>query len=243
MTQMFISDLHLDESRPDTTNGFFDFMVEQAVLADTLYVLGDLFEVWLGDDHQSAFNNSVIEAFAVYTGELYFMHGNRDFLLGQAFCKATGGTLLPDPVVIDCHGRPALLMHGDSLCTDDVEYMAARKQLRDPAFQADLLSKSLLERAAFAASARKKSQQHNRETAMDIMDVNQQEVTRNMAEHGVDLLIHGHTHRPHIHNLGLEMSTSQARGGQRIVLGNWDQNGWVLQYDSDGYELKTFPLG
>lgn len=242
MTQMFISDLHLDESRPDITNGFFDFMAAQAVFADALYVLGDLFEVWLGDDHQSVFNNSVIEAFAAYKGELYFMHGNRDFLLGQKFCAATGGKLLPDPIVIDCHGRPVLLMHGDSLCTDDVEYMAARKQLRDPAFQTDFLAKSLPERAAFAASARNKSQQHSRETAMDIMDVNQQEVTRHMAEHGVDLLIHGHTHRPQIHNLRLDMSASQNPSGQRIVLGNWDQNGWVLRYDSDGYELKTFPL-
>jgi UDP-2,3-diacylglucosamine hydrolase len=199
MIQMFISDLHLDDSKPEITAGFFKFMDEQAVSADSLYVLGDLFEVWLGDDHDSAFNTSVINAFANYQGELYFMHGNRDFLLGQAFFAATGGKLLPDPVVIDCHGHPALLMHGDSLCTDDVEYMAARKTLRDPAFQADLLGKSLTERAAFAANARNESGQHTRETAMDIMDVNQQEVSRIMAEHNVDLLIHGHTHRPQIH--------------------------------------------
>jgi UDP-2,3-diacylglucosamine hydrolase len=243
MIQMFISDLHLDESKPEISSGFFKFMNEQAISADSLYVLGDLFEVWLGDDHESAFNRSVTDAFAAFEGDLYFMHGNRDFLLGQGFCSATGGKLLDDPLVVDCHGRPALLMHGDSLCTDDVDYMTARKTLRDPAFQAELLNKSLPDRAAFAANARSKSGQHTRETTMDIMDVNQQAVTGIMTEHKVDLLIHGHTHRPQIHNFSLTMSDHQNQNCQRIVLGDWDQNGWVLRYDNDGYELKQFPLG
>jgi UDP-2,3-diacylglucosamine hydrolase len=242
MIQMFISDLHLDENRPEITRGFFRFMAEQAISADSLYVLGDLFEVWLGDDHESAFNDSVISAFAEFDGELYFMHGNRDFLLGQAFLEATGGILLPDPQVIDCHGRRALLMHGDSLCLDDVEYMSVRKTLRDPAFQADLLARSLQERAAFAANARDKSTQHTRETAMDIMDVNPQEVERMMAVHKVDLLIHGHTHRPQVHDLSLTTTSRQAHPCQRIVLGDWDQDGWVLRIDETGYGLKSFPL-
>jgi UDP-2,3-diacylglucosamine hydrolase len=240
MTKLFISDLHLDENRPDITRGFLDFMTSRAMGAEELYVLGDLFEVWLGDDHQSEFNQSVIDSFAGFEGKLFFMHGNRDFLLGDEFCHAAGGQLLDDPALIDCYGRPALLMHGDSLCTDDSEYMQVRSTLRNTEFQKVLLEKSLAERAAIARGARKESIAHTRESASDIMDVNAPEVLRLMQEYSVDLLIHGHTHRPKVHEI--ENKENGLAQLTRIVLGDWDQLGWVLEVSPAAHLLQSFPL-
>lgn len=237
MSHLFISDLHLEESREDITVAFLEFLDTRASQAEALYILGDLFEVWLGDDHDTPFNRRVVEALASVEVPKFLMHGNRDFLIGDAFCEAVGATLLQDPTVMDFYGKPALLMHGDSLCTRDEEYMQARKMLRDPAVQADLLSKSIEERHAIARGARKQSREHTRETADDIMDVTPSEVERVMADHGVDLLIHGHTHRPAVHDL-----TVAGHPAQRIVLGDWGKLGWYLEVDEDGYRLESFRL-
>ncbi|MEX0942792.1 MAG: UDP-2,3-diacylglucosamine diphosphatase [Pseudomonadales bacterium] len=237
MSQLFISDLHLMQARPDITGAFLDFLEYHTAHTEALYILGDFFEVWLGDDDASPFNRSIIEAVAAVSAPKYFMHGNRDFLIGEAACNAMGATLLDEETVIDLYGRPALLMHGDTLCTADTAYMAARKMLRDPVFQADFLSKSIPERVAFAEGARQQSKAHTRESTADIMDVTQAEVRRVMNTHRVDLLIHGHTHRPRIHQLDLDSNPAE-----RIVLGDWDTRGWYLEADERGYRLENFTI-
>jgi len=224
MSYLFISDLHLMEERPDITAALGRFLSAEVKPGDTLYVLGDLFEVWLGDDHKTAFNQEIIDLFAATPCKKYLMHGNRDFLIGQVFCDLAGFELLPDPTVHLLHGEPTLLMHGDSLCTRDEAYMQIRTMLRNPAFQAELLTKTLAERQAIAMGARQESKAHTRETTMDIMDVTPSEVDRVMAETGVRRLIHGHTHRPDRHQLSID-----DQDAERIVLGDWDNRGWVLR--------------
>ena len=234
---LFISDLHLDPSRLDVQQALLAFLSNQAQSCGALYILGDFFEVWLGDDDSNPFIDGVIQALAALPMPVYIMHGNRDFLLGEQFCAQTGATLLNDPTTIDLHGTPTLLMHGDSLCTEDVAYMQVRGQLRSSAFQADFLSKSLPERAAFANHARQQSQAHTQSTAMDIMDVTPSEVVRVMAEAGVLRLIHGHTHRPARHSLLVD-----GESAERIVLGDWDQLGWFIQADGTGLRLESFSI-
>ncbi|MCB1647718.1 MAG: UDP-2,3-diacylglucosamine diphosphatase, partial [Pseudomonadales bacterium] len=227
----------LQPERPDLTAAFLEFLQTGLREAEGLYILGDFFEVWLGDDHVSDFNSQIIAALADLNLPLYLMHGNRDFLLGQAFCEQTGATLLQDPATIDLYGRPALLMHGDSLCTLDTEYMQVRSMLRNPDFQAQLLARPITERAALAAGARAESKAHTSNTDMMIMDVTPAEVVNAMEAAGVDLLIHGHTHRPDRHQVELPAGT-----GERIVLGDWDQNGWALEATAAGLTLKSFPV-
>ena len=165
------------------------------------------------------------------------MHGNRDFLLGQQFCDQTGATLLDDPSVIEIDDQPVLLMHGDSLCTRDEQYMKVRKLLRDENFQRDLLSKSIAERQAFAKGARSQSKEHTRESADDIMDVTLSEVDRVMQEHHVTTFIHGHTHRPRVHELNLD-----GRPARRIVLGDWDKKGWYIESSNMELTLHSFDI-
>ena len=237
MSYLFISDLHLDESRSDITEGLKWFLKEHVPSAEKLFILGDLFEVWLGDDHETPFNSEVIQALSEVKIPKYIMHGNRDFLLGQAFCDMTGFKLLPDPSIIEFAGEPILLMHGDSLCTRDEEYIKVRQHLRRADVQKELLDKSLEERAAIARDARKQSKDHTRETAADIMDVTPEEVEKVMAESGVRLLIHGHTHRPAVHDLALRNNPSQ-----RIVLGDWDKLGWYLKLEGEKRDLVSFEI-
>ncbi|HJL54047.1 MAG: UDP-2,3-diacylglucosamine diphosphatase [Pseudomonadales bacterium] len=240
MTQLFISDLHLDEDQAQITACFLRFLKTEAVGADALYILGDLFEVWLGDDHVSEFNDKIIAALDELSSRdipVYIMQGNRDFLIGEDFCRGCGAELLPDPTTIDCYGNKVLLMHGDSLCTGDTEYMQARRMLRTPEFQQQLLAKSLDERALIAQNARQESMQHTAELANDIMDVTANEVIEAMQQAGVDLMIHGHTHRPAIHPLLIEDQPAV-----RIVLGNWHTKGWLLRFEPSGYELESFPI-
>jgi len=240
MTQLFISDLHLDESQAEITACFLQFLETEAVEADALYILGDLFEVWLGDDHISAYNSRIIDAFGELVRKdipVYLMHGNRDFLIGSDFCRSCGIELLPDPSIIDCYGRKVLVMHGDSLCTGDSEYMKVRKLLRSSDFQRELLTRTLEERASFARDARQESMQHTSETANDIMDVTPDEVVKAMQQHDVDLLVHGHTHRPAIHPLQVD-----EKAAVRIVLGNWHKEGWVLRLNPSDYQLEPFPI-
>jgi UDP-2,3-diacylglucosamine hydrolase len=234
-TTCFISDLHLDPARPEITRALAGFL-QQNRDCDCLYILGDLFEVWLGDDDDSPLAAEIRDLLAKFSEagpRLYLMQGNRDFLLGQKFCDAVGGTLLPDPSVIDLYGEPTLVMHGDSLCTADEEYQAFRKTARDPQWQAQLLSHSLDERRAFASKLRAMSKESNSNKAQDIMDVTPSEVDKRMREHHVSTLIHGHTHRPDQH------SCAQ---GTRWVLGDWETKGWAITASPEGVSLDYFDI-
>ncbi|ASP39977.1 UDP-2,3-diacylglucosamine diphosphatase [Bacterioplanes sanyensis] len=238
MTSYFISDLHLESAKPAMTAGFLAFL-KQLKPADRLYILGDFFEVWMGDDYQDALTETVITALRQLTeqgSQLFLMHGNRDFLIGDAFCQQTGAELLPDPCVIELQGVPVLLMHGDSLCTRDTEYMKLRQMLRNPQWQQQFLSQSLEQRIAFARQVRSESQSDQQMKSDDIMDVTAQEVDQVMSEHQVSWLIHGHTHRPQIHYW-----EHQGQPRERWVLGDWDeQHGWSIDDASGQCELRRF---
>lgn len=241
MTTLFVSDLHLDDSRPGITRLFLDFLAGEARRAEALYVLGDLFEAWVGDDDPGEPGASVcaaLKALADGGVPVFLMRGNRDFLFGQAMAERCGATLLPDPCVVDLHGRPTLLMHGDLLCSDDTAYQAFRRQVRDPAWQAPFLAQPLEARQAFAARARAASREHQQGVSETITDVNPATVADVMARHGVDRLVHGHTHRPAIHSIVV-----QDRPATRIVLGDWYDQGSVLRVDADGLRLDVLAPG
>ena len=242
MTTLFVSDLHLDAARPETTRLFLDFLHDEAADAEALYILGDLFEAWVGDDDTGTPGDEVRLALSALTRSglpVWLARGNRDFLLGPRFADDTGARLLPDPCVVRLAGEPTLLMHGDLLCSDDTAYLAFRAQVRDPAWQADFLSRPLTERHAYAARARDASAQHQGGlraggTLEAITDANPATVAATMARHGVRRLIHGHTHRPAVHALEVD-----GRPAQRIVLGDWYEQGSVLRVDADGVELSA----
>jgi UDP-2,3-diacylglucosamine hydrolase len=228
MSKLFISDLHLDETRPHIVELFTNFLAQDARRADALYILGDLFESWIGDDDDSALALRVAAATRALRDSgvpVYFMHGNRDFLLGADYAARAGMTLLADPTVIEIGGERLLLMHGDTLCTDDVDYQKFRTLVRDPQWQSQFLAKSLVERRAFAAQARGESRKHTAAAKPDIMDVNPAAVEAAMREHGVRRMIHGHTHRPATHRLNLGDQIAE-----RIVLGDWYEQSSVLTW-------------
>lgn len=238
---LFISDLHLDKARPEHLDALRQFLNGKAQGAEALYVLGDLFEAWIGDDDDDPFNQAAIAAFRQWSdanGALYFMHGNRDFLLGDVFAAQAGGRLMDEGTVVDLHGRPTLLMHGDSLCTADEPYQQFRAMVRTSEWQQDLLAKPLEERRAIAANMRMQSQQNNANKAGNIMDVTPEEVARVMQEAGVSELIHGHTHRPAVHDVDLGSTT-----GTRWVLGDWGDKVWYIEADARGNRLVNYPVG
>jgi len=242
VTTLFISDLHLDESRPQITTLFLAFLRDEARDADALYILGDLFEAWIGDDASSPLIDAVRDALGQLVARgvpVAFIGGNRDFLIGSGFADATGVRLLPDPCVVLLQGEPVLLMHGDLLCSDDTAYQAFRSQVRDPGWQEKFLSQSLAARQAFADRAREESQRRQAglvetNTLEAITDVTPATVVETMARFGVTRLIHGHTHRPAIHAVDVE-----GRSGRRIVLGDWYEQGSVLRVDADGLSLAA----
>ena len=244
MTTLFISDLHLDPSRPAITELFLAFLRDEARKAEALYILGDLFEAWIGDDTPSPAADSVAVALRELSDAgvpVFFLRGNRDFLLGQDYAKRAGLRILPDPCVIQLYGKPVLLQHGDLLCTDDTAYQAFRAQTRNPAFIAQFLSQSLEARVAFAQKARAASQAHqsqmkqgDRAQFETITDVAADEVIATFRRYGVDTMIHGHTHRPAVH----EVQAGDAHC-TRIVLGDWYEQGSVLRVDAEGYRLET----
>ena len=235
--QHFISDLHLEESNPKVVEGLVTYLASLNA-GDDLYILGDLFEVWIGDDFQDPLIESVEAAIRACPASVYLMHGNRDFLIGRDFASRANISLLDDPTRISIGGEPVLLMHGDSLCTRDEAYIAIRSQLRDPAFQAQLMAQPIDARRQIAANARQESTHHKQQTAMEIMDVTPNEVDRIMTAHGVRTLIHGHTHRPMDHQS--EGYTGDLR---RVVLGDWGESGWHAVADADGdLTLSSFPL-
>ncbi|POA53801.1 MULTISPECIES: UDP-2,3-diacylglucosamine diphosphatase [unclassified Pseudomonas] len=235
---LLISDLHLEEQRPDITRAFLDLLGGRARDAEALYILGDFFEVWIGDDAMTSYQLSICQALRELSDsgtQVFLMHGNRDFLLGQAFCKAAGATLLKDPSVVDFYGEPVLLMHGDSLCTRDEAYQRMRRYLRNPLSLWILRHLPLRTRHKLARKLRSESRAQTRMKANDIVDVTPEQVPLVMQRQGVRTLVHGHTHRPAIHKL--QIGDQAAR---RIVLGDWDRQGWALQVDEQGMQLAAF---
>jgi len=240
MTTLFVSDLHLHGARPAITSLFLDFLRDEAAHAEALYILGDLFEAWLGDDADDAVAVAVRAALAKLVSSgvpAALMRGNRDFLFGPRIAAETGARLLPDPCVVELYGEPTLLMHGDLLCSDDAAYLAFRAQVRDPAWQQQFLSMSLPERAAYAERARAASGEHQaglleKGELETITDANAGTIEATMARYGVRRMIHGHTHRPAIHSLRVNGAPAQ-----RIVLGDWYEQGSVLRVSPEGFAL------
>lgn len=240
-TTLLISDLHLCGARPGITGLFLDFLRHRARAADALYILGDLFEYWIGDEavEQEEFR-AIVRGLRELTTKgtpVYVMHGNRDFLMGHGFEKATGCRLLADPTRLDLYGTPTLLMHGDSLCTDDTEYMTFRAKVRSPAWQREFLGKPVIERERIVRDFREISRNSTAAKKPEIMDVNQQAVESVMRKHGVQRLIHGHTHRPKEHRFTLD-----GQPARRMVLGDWYEQGSVLRVDAQGWQLESLPL-
>ncbi len=232
MAVLFISDLHLDSARPESIDAFVRFTQNEARQAESLFILGDLFEAWIGDDDDEPGLVPILDAIEALTGSgtrCRFMHGNRDFLVGEAFCARTGVQLLDEFETIELNGEPVLLTHGDLLCSDDVRYLELRRQLRDPAWQQDFLGKSLDERRRIAASLRELSQTEMAAKTEAIMDVNEATVRETLQKFGVLTLIHGHTHRPALHRF--EVGGAPA---MRVVLDDWYGAGGYLAWDEDG---------
>lgn len=238
---LFISDLHLDEQNPTITARFFYFIKHHARQADALYVLGDCFEAWIGDDDLSPFHLSIIHAFkqCVELGTpVYFMHGNRDFLIGERFAQMSGATLIKDPSIVELYGKPVLLSHGDRLCTLDVVHQVYRNQVSKPWVQKIFLSIPIRFRRTLAKYLRRRSHRHNQQTPLYKTDVIQETVIHCMRQHQAYLLIHGHTHRPHIHSFMVDNINSV-----RIVLGAWhNYMSYLIFDDKGGYELKENDL-
>lgn len=229
MATLFISDLHLAPTRPSSTELFIDFLKTQAGYSEALYILGDLFEYWIGDDAAAHIGHrDIIQALRRLTDggtPTHFMPGNRDFLIGEHFSLETGCVLLPDRSVVELYGEPVLLMHGDRLCTDDNAHQQFRALVDQPSWRRDFLAKSIEERIRLATDARAQSELNKSLLAMEIMDVNQNAVESVMRDFGVQTLIHGHTHRPAIHHFRLDGAAVR-----RIVLGDWYEHSSVLRY-------------
>ncbi|KPA52475.1 UDP-2,3-diacylglucosamine diphosphatase [Photobacterium leiognathi] len=237
MTTLFISDLHLSASRPDMTDCFLRFMAEDTANIDALYVLGDLFEMWIGDDEESPFLQQIKQAFKTLTDSgipCYFVHGNRDFLIGKRFSQQTGVQLLPEHSVVDLYGKPTLILHGDTLCIEDEAYQRYRKKVHNKFIQWLFFRIPLSKRIQIGEKFRNNSSKNNQMKSQSIMDVTASEVVRVMKEFHVDQMIHGHTHRPDIHSL-----TVDDKPATRIVLGDWYEHGSVLVVTPDGYQLET----
>jgi UDP-2,3-diacylglucosamine hydrolase len=236
---LFISDLHLTEERPDANERFITFIEDKARSADALYILGDFFEYWLGDDDLAEPFNAVIAGLLkdLTRGgvQLHLMHGNRDFLIGERFCAATGARLLEDPTLSQIEGTATLLMHGDTLCTDDLEYQAWRRKARSPEFQAEFLAKPLAERRRAVMQMREKSKELMQGKAAEIMDVNDDAVRQALRRHGVRRLIHGHTHRPGRHAIDVD-----GQRCERWVLPDWYGRGGYIEVADASPHLVRF---
>lgn len=240
-TTLFISDLHLCGARPAITKLFLNFLQRRARTANALYILGDLFEYWIGDEAvaQKEFQPIIhgLRELTAHGTPVFVMHGNRDFLMAQGFEMASGCRLLVDPTRIDLHGIPTLLMHGDTLCIDDIEYMKFRSEVRNHQWQKEFLSKSIAERDKIVHDYREISKNSTATKKPEIMDVNQQAVASVMSKHRVHRLIHGHTHRPKEHVFSLN-----GQPARRMVLGDWYDQGSVLRVDARGWILESLPL-
>ena len=236
MSIVFISDIHLSSDRPTLTDAFKKFIESQSSNATHIYILGDLFDLWIGDDDNTALSTeikSILRKASNGGTKLFFQHGNKDFTLGKRFAHQTGMRLLPDEYLAHHMGHKALLMHGDSLCTDDIDYQKFRRKSRNPLYLWCLLKIPLLIRRKIASKWREDSTRAKLDKKNEIMDVTQTAVREKMLSHNIKCLIHGHTHRPNIHEYSF---------GKRIVLGDWSKLGWYLFLDEDGFDLRSFSL-
>ncbi len=240
MSILFISDLHLHESRPQITRAFFHFLHTQATQAEALYILGDFFDAWIGDDDDATLPQLVSAELLALRQQgvaIYFQHGNRDFLLGEGYAAKAGMSLIPESTVIDLYGTATLLLHGDTLCTADKDYQQFRSMVRSSQWQQQILAQPLAARRALAKQLRDKSQSMNSLKAEDIMDVTPDEVVVQMTNANVTRLIHGHTHRPARHTLAINGKMSE-----RIVLGDWHNQGWCIKASADRCELISWAI-
>ncbi|MDP6653013.1 MAG: UDP-2,3-diacylglucosamine diphosphatase [Gammaproteobacteria bacterium] len=239
---LFISDLHLEESRPNITAALLQFLASNQGSCSALYILGDLFDVWIGDDEQSELITEIsgaLRAFADTGPSVHILHGNRDFLIGEAFASTCGAQLIFEPFLLDTDAGTIVLLHGDSLCIDDVDYMQFRETVRHGSWQQEFLAKSLEERRAFAEQARQQSQQATAQKDAAIMDVNAEAVLQLCRETRQSILIHGHTHRPAVHKLHFDDPVNGCGVGTRVVLGAWDTQGWYGEISGTGIQLHT----
>jgi UDP-2,3-diacylglucosamine hydrolase len=239
VTTLFISDLHIDAGSPEITRQFMSLVDGEAREAEALYILGDLFESWVGDDAADPHQAMAIAALKSLTDRgvpCFVMHGNRDFLLGAQFCAMSGARLLPDPLIVTLYGERVLVMHGDALCTDDRAYQRLRATVRNPGWQRQFLALSIAARRSLAGAARVGSQAHTAALEYTIADVNPTSVMAALRTAGTTTLLHGHTHRPAIHAL-----TVDGRACTRIVLGDWHSQGSLLRWDRGGPELVSLP--
>ena len=233
MSSCFISDLHLDHKREDIKKAFFKFLESEAYEFKNLYILGDLFEVWIGHDFEDDFTNQVIsklKKFSQSNKNIYIMHGNRDFLLGEKFAEKCGAKLIPDPLILDDKGKKIMLSHGDIFCTDDMEYQDFKEKVRNEKWKIEFLSKNLRDREQIAKNLRQESAVKNAKKQDYLMDVNKSEVEKIAQENKIEILIHGHVHRPKIHNEVF---------GQRIVLGDWDKKYWFISLIGEQVRLHS----
>jgi len=239
MARLFVSDVHLDAGAPSAIEQFLDFLKVHASKAEALYILGDLFESWVGDDDADPAKARVCTALRELTASgvaTFVMHGNRDFLLGRDFCQRTGCELLPDPIIVELDAERVLLTHGDALCVDDYAYQQLRSTVRTQDWQRRFLQLPLAARASLAQQARAGSQAHTAHAVREIMDVNPAAVEKAFRALDVQRMIHGHTHRPDVHN-----SLIAGKAAQRIVLGAWYEQGSYLWYERGRYELRNLP--
>lgn len=240
MTTLFIADLHLCTEEPAITAGFLRFLAGEARQADALYILGDLFEAWIGDDDPNPLQREMAAAIKALVDSgvpCFFIHGNRDFLIGKRFARESGMTLLPQEKVLDLYGRRVLIMHGDTLCTDDAGYQAFRAKVHQPWLQTLFLALPLFIRKRVAARMRAGSKAANSNKSLAIMDVNKHAVVAEMEKYRVQWLIHGHTHRPDVHAL-----TVNGEPAFRVVLGAWHREGSMVKVTPDDVELIAFPF-
>jgi UDP-2,3-diacylglucosamine hydrolase len=236
MKPRFISDIHLSENNPHLTDAFKAFLNESKKTCTHLFILGDLFEIWIGDDDDSSFIQDIKKAIIQFTTdgpETFLMHGNRDFLLGENFANEVGISLLPDPYTLDINGLKVILSHGDFLCTDDIDYINFRNQVRSKDWQNDFLSKSIEERKQIAQSLRSDSKKATSNKSLEITDVNLETINNFIQKNKPDIFIHGHTHRPKIHKHNLT---------KRVVLGDWDNYGWYFSIEENNLNLKKFKI-
>jgi len=242
---LLISDLHLEPNREDITRTLVDFLRGRARQSDSLYILGDLFEVWIGDDEPNALADLVATELSELTGkgiEVFLIHGNRDFLMGQGFAARCGASLIDEPILIQTKSQQIALLHGDILCTKDVEYMKFREMVRNQQWQQRFLAMPIAQRRQFAEQARAQSQQVTSNNAAEIMDVTPAAVSKMLSELDVTTLIHGHTHRPAIHEIKLNQAINGSNKAKRVVLGDWNSQGWYVEVSENKTRLESFPL-
>ncbi len=236
MKPRFISDIHLSENNPHLTNAFKVFLNESKEACTHLFILGDLFEIWIGDDDNNSFIQDMKETLIDFTldgPETYLIHGNRDFLIGDTFANEVGISILSDPYTLDINGMKVILSHGDFLCTDDSDYIEFRNKVRSEEWQKDFLSKSINERNEIASSLRTDSRYATSKKSLEITDVNLETVKNFLKKNKPDIFIHGHTHRPCIHKEDLSV---------RAVLGDWGDYGWYLAINEKNYDLEKFKI-